>query len=60
MSHLATLQTQLQNNNEFCQKLLLFLEHIIKCSASQNSHFQTLDQDCPNTNDPIITSEFVN
>ncbi len=34
MLHLATLQTQLQNNDEFRQKLLLFLEYIIKCSAS--------------------------
>ncbi len=36
--HLATLQTQLQSNDEFRQKLLLFLEHIIKCSACQNPH----------------------
>ncbi len=38
VSHLATLRTQLQSNDEFRQKLLSFLEHIIKCSASQNPH----------------------
>ncbi len=58
MSHLAMLQTQLQSNTEFRQKLLSFLEHIIKCSASQNLHLQTLDQACPNANDPITTPEF--
>ncbi len=58
ISHLVTLQTQLQSNDEFCQKLLSFLEHIIKCSASQNPHLQTLDQACPNANDPITILEF--
>lgn len=55
MLHLATLQMQIQSNNQFCQKLLLFLEYIILYLTSQNSHFQTLDQAYPNTNDPIIT-----
>lgn len=32
--HLATLQMQTWSNNEFCQKLLLFLKHIIKYLAS--------------------------
>ncbi len=41
--HLAILQTQLQSNDKFCQNLFLFLKHIIKCSTSQNPHFQTLD-----------------
>ncbi len=58
VSHLATLRTQLQSNDEFLQKLLSFLEHIIKCSASQNPHLQTLDQACPNANDLITTPEF--
>ncbi len=58
MSHLATLRTQVQSNNEFCQKLLSFLEHIIKCSASQNPYLQTLDQACPNANDPITIPKF--
>ncbi len=60
MLHLATLQMQLQSNDEFRQKLLSFLEYIIKYSASQNPHFQTLDQACPNANDSITTSEFAN
>ncbi len=59
MSHLATLQTQLQSNNEFRHKLLSFLEHIIKYSTSQNSYLQTLDQAYPNANDPITTPEFI-
>ncbi len=58
VSHLATLRTQLQSNNEFRQKLLSFLEHIIKCSASQNPHLKTLDQACPNANDLITIPEF--
>ncbi len=58
VSHLAMLRMQLQSNDEFRQKLLLFLEHIIKYLASQNPHFQTLDQACPNANNPIITLEF--
>ncbi len=33
VSHLATLRTRLQSNNEFCQKLLSFLKHIINCLA---------------------------
>ncbi len=42
--HLAILWMQLQSNDKFRPKLLSFLEHIIKYSASQNPHFQTLDQ----------------
>ena len=57
--HFVILQTQLQSNNKFREKLLLFLEHIIKCSASQNLHLQTLDQACPNANDPITTQQFI-
>ncbi len=33
ISHLAMLRTQLQSNNEFCQKLLSFLDYIIKYLA---------------------------
>ncbi len=32
--YLTIFQMPLQSNNEFCQKLLSFLEYIIKCSAS--------------------------
>lgn len=60
MLYLATLQMQFQSNNQFCQKLLSFLEYIILYLTSQNSHLQILDQACPNTNDPIITiTQFV-
>ncbi len=58
MSHLATLRIQLQSNDKFRQRLLSFLEHIIKCSASQNPHLQTLDQAYLNANNPITTPEF--
>lgn len=58
--HLPTLQTQIQSNDKFCQKLLSFLERIIKCSGSQNLHLQTLDQACSNANNAIITLQFAN
>lgn len=35
ISHPAMLCFQIQNNNIFCQKLLLFLEHIINCFTCQ-------------------------
>ncbi len=38
VSHLATLRSQIQSNVEFRQRLFSFLEHIIKCSASENPH----------------------
>ncbi len=60
VSYLAILRTQLQSNNEFCQKLLSILEHIKKCSASQNPHLQILGQACPNANDIITIPEFAN
>ncbi len=60
MLDLATLQTQLQSNNEFRQKLLLFLKYIIKYSASQNLHFQILDQSCLNTNNLLTIPQFAN
>lgn len=58
MSDLATLQTQIQSNYKFCQKLLEFLEHIIKCSASENFHLLTLHQACFNANNFITTPQF--
>lgn len=56
ISYLTTLQSQIQSNVQFCQKLLLFLEHIIKYSAFENLHTQTLDQISPVANDPITMS----
>ena len=53
--YLARLRTQIQSNDKFCQKLLSFLEHIIKCSTSVNSYLQTLDQAYSNANDPMTT-----
>lgn len=44
--------------DEFRQKLLSFLKHNIKCSASHNPHLQILDQACINANDPITTTPF--
>ena len=58
MLHLATLRMQIWSNNKFCQKLLSFLKHIIKCSASENPQLQTMNQVCPNANAPIITPQF--
>lgn len=57
-SHLATLRSQIQGNHEFCQKLLSFLEHDIKCSACPDHHPETLHHTCPDANDPMTTSEF--
>lgn len=42
--YLAILQSQIQNNIEFGQKLLLFLEYIIKCLACEGPHIETLDK----------------
>lgn len=56
--HLVTLQTQILSDDKFCHKLLLFLEYIIKCLASENPHPEILDQTCPNVNDLINTSQF--
>ena len=36
----------------------MFLEHIIKCSAYEDPHTETLDRVCPNANDSITTSQF--
>ncbi len=58
VSHLATLRSQIQSNVEFRQRLLLFLEHLIKCSAFENPHTQTLDQVGPDANDPMTTPQF--
>lgn len=59
ISHLATLRSQIQDNNKFCQKLLLYLEHVIKCSTYQNPHPKILHLACLDTNDSITTSQFV-
>ena len=56
--HLGTLQSQIQNNVEFSQKLLLFLEHIIKCLACKDPHTETLDRGRPNANNSITTLKF--
>ncbi len=58
ISHLATLQSQIQSNIEFRQWLLLILEHIIKCLASKNHHTQNLDQVSLDANDPITMPQF--
>lgn len=54
ISHLATLQSQIQNNVEFYQWLLLFLEYIIKYLAFENPHTQNLDKISFDVNDPMI------
>ena len=43
VSHLAILQSQIQKNVKFSQKLFLFLEHIIKCSACEDLYTEILD-----------------
>lgn len=50
MLYLAILKTQIQSNNKFCQKLLLYLKYIIKYSSSEKLYIHTLDQACPNAN----------
>lgn len=47
-SHLLTLHTKIQGNEDFCMKLLAFLENIIKCSAKDDASFDTLYHACPN------------
>lgn len=58
VSHLATLRSQIQDNDEFRQTLLSFLEHVIKCSACQDPHPETLHHACPDANDSITISQF--
>lgn len=58
VSHLPTLRSQIQDNKEFRQKLFLFLEHVIKCSASQDPQPETLHHACPNANNSMTTSQF--
>ena len=60
VSYLAILQSQIHNNIKFSQKLLLFLQHIIKCWDCKNLYTEILDQACSNANDPIATSQFAN
>lgn len=43
ISYLAILQSQIQSNIKFCQKLFLFLKHIIKCSTCKNFSSETLN-----------------
>lgn len=56
--HLAMLQMQIQSNDEFFQKFLLFSEHIIKYSAGENIYLQTLNQDFSNIYNLIIIPQF--
>ncbi len=56
--HLATLRSQIQSNAEFRQRLLSFLKHIIKCSASENPHTKSLDQVGPDANDLMTMPQF--
>ncbi len=58
ISYLATLQSQIQSNVEFRQQLLSFSEYIIKFSASENLHIQTLDQVCPDNNESMTMPQF--
>lgn len=56
VSHLATLQSLIQSNVKFRQPFLLFLEYIIKYSASKNPYTQTLYRIDPDANNIITTS----
>ena len=47
------LHSQIQNNNEFYQKLLLFFEHIIKYFAYQNLYLELLNLVYLDVNDSI-------
>lgn len=57
--HLATLHSQIQDNYEFRQKLLLFLEHNIKRIACPDPHPETLQHIYPVINNPMNKSEFL-
>lgn len=53
ISHLVMLHSQIQNNNEFYQKLLLFFEHIMKYFAYQNLYLELLNLVYLDVNDSI-------
>ena len=55
---LATLHFEIQNNHDFCLKLLLFLELIINCSVCPDHCSETLDNPYSNANDFITTPQF--
>lgn len=54
--YLVILHFQIQDNDKFCQKLLLFLKHIIKYLVCLDFHLEILHHACPNANKSIITS----
>lgn len=56
--HLVTLLSQIQDNHNFRQKLLVFLEHVINCSVCPDLHPETLHHTCPNANKPITRPPF--
>lgn len=57
VTYLATIRFQIQDNHEFLQKLLAFLEHVIKYSISSYPHPKTLHQICPDANSPMTASK---
>ena len=45
-SYLLTLYAKIQENKDFCMRLLAFLEHIIKCSANDDIFSDALHYSC--------------
>lgn len=58
-SYLVISCFQIQDNNKFRQKLLLFLEHTIKYLAYSDLYPEILYHACFDINDSITTSQFV-
>ena len=57
-SYLATLRSQVQDNHEFCQKLLSFFKHVIKCFVCSDCYSEILHHICFDANNSMSKSQF--
>lgn len=59
VKHLSTLWTRIQNNSLFCEKLIYYLEHIIKCDTREAFFPNFLYEMFLDTREPMSTPEFM-
>lgn len=58
-SYLPTLRAKIQDIKDFRMRLLLFLEHIIKCFVNNNLPSDALHHACPDICEANITKNFM-
>ena len=56
--YLPTLCIKIEDNKDFCIRLWVFLEHIIKCSANNDDHFNALHHACSDSCEANSTKNF--